>query len=198
MNRTWVFLLLALTACGDKEEEDDTGSTTDGGTTDGGTTDGGTSDGGTGDDIASLLTESGGCGDVFIWATSADQAWALTFRLENEMARRAHEAGGPLTESWDMALDYALAPSLSVQRGSDLRSAFCNDVSEPYEIDQEWWIAAGQVTLTVTPEGEPTSWGEYPAQATLTIEGATFTAADADPVSLSWLELAAAVGWLPG
>ncbi|MCK6504220.1 hypothetical protein L6R53_12600 [Myxococcota bacterium] len=200
MDRTLAILLLALVACGDKEEEDDTGAggSGDGGSADGGTGDGGAGDGGAAGDLAALLTETGGCGDVFLWAASADQAWALTFRLDAEMAERAHAAGGPLTSSWDMALDYGLAPSLSVQRGSDLRRAFCNDVSEPYEIDQEWWIAAGEVTLTLTPDGEPTDWGEYPCDAVLTIEGASFTAEGVDPVALPGFELRAAVGWMPG
>lgn len=206
MDRSIGILLLALVACGEKEEEDDTGTggmtdggAADGGTGDGGGTDGGATDGGaTGEDLAALLTESGGCGDVFLWSASADQAWALTFRYSAEMAERAHAAGGPLTERWDMALDYDLAPSLSVQRGSDLRRAFCNDVSEPYEIEQEWWIATGEVTLTLTPDGAPTDWGEYPCDAVLTIEGASFTAEGVDPVALPWFEAEAAVGWLPG
>jgi len=218
-------LLLALAlSCG--EDKPDTGGSSDGGALDGGGSDGGTTDGGGTDgggtdgggtdgggmdgggadgggdtgalDLAALLVDQGGCSDVFIWAASSDQAWALTFSDDSDMARRASEAGGTITETYDMAMDYGRSPTLGVQRGSDLRAAFCNDVVEPFTIDQQWWMTAGTVSISVTPTGAPKKWGAYPSTATLVLDGAIFTASGAEPVEIGHYEETVDVGWLPG
>lgn len=188
-------------ACGEPDEDDthttptdDTAATEDTGPTD-------TGDSGTTtlpEDIGALLVTSGGCSDAFIWGASADDTWALTFHDSSGIVSRAYEAEDTLTESYDMSMDYGQAPSLSVQHGYSLQNAFCNDVYEEPTIDAEWWIDAGTVTISVTPTGEATEWGEQPASATLTVDGATFSTSGLDPVQVEHVELTANIGWLPG
>ncbi len=212
MRHTLIIALgLTLAACSDKDDEDDgsgvvdeDGGATDGGSADGGTTDGGTTDGGSGDggssgsDIADLLVNSGGCSDAFIWATNTEQTWAMTYRDDSGIAERAHARGETVTDSYDMAMDHGLAPSVSVLQGSDLRSDFCNDVVKDFTVDQEWSMTAGIVTIEVTPTGEPKDWGAFPASATLTLDGAVFTTMDADPVEIGSWTTTVEIGWLPG
>lgn len=201
-------LSLSLLACGDKEEED-TSSATDGGAADGGATDGGAEDGGSGDggtedggatesDLTGVFTVSGGCSDTFIWATSEDQSWALWFRDDSDIVARAWAAGETQTDTYNLAKDYSLSPTVAVQRGSRLADAFCNDVPGEHEVEEEWYMTAGLVTISVTATGDKEPWGEIPAEATLTLQDAVFTTHGGEPVTLSTYETTVAVGWLPG
>ncbi len=202
----WLLVVAAalVVGCGDDDGGDDTGATGDGGVTDGGVGDGGAGDGGAGDggasatDIAALLTQTGGCSDVAIWATSADQSWALSVVDDSGMVQSAHDAGTTVTATWDMGMDLTEAPTVRVLQGSDLGVLFCNDVAEPYTIDHEWAMVGGTVTIAVTPTGSSKSPGDISADATLTLTDGVFSASDADDVVISSFETTVGVGWLPG
>ncbi len=92
------------------------------------------------------LTETGGCGDAFFWATTADGTRALVVTVE----LRDRSATGP-TEH-EVALP---DPSAEVElwEGTELTSMMCNDVVLG-EVTEEVPVTAGDVRITLQPRPE--------------------------------------------
>ena len=146
----------------------------------------------------STLEQRGGCGDAFLFASNPDDTVALFFSTR-QLAERAHEAGHPTTFSMDLASEEA---ALWVHGGENVSHSACNDaLSLQTRVARELRAVSGRVTVTVTPSGPPTPWGEFPADVTLHIEDATL-APDGDPeaeaVHLDSFEMNARIGWVIG
>jgi hypothetical protein len=92
------------------------------------------------------FTESGGCGDAYFWATTADERHALVLSV----ALRDRSATAPTV------LDFSLPdPEIDAHlwEGTRLGSRMCNDVIEG-ELTEEMPVVAGKGTITVQPPPE--------------------------------------------
>lgn len=195
-------ILLSLTACTGVKDAD-TGSA-DTGDTDTGDTD---TDSGDAqpepltDGFAAQLTNDVGCTDVSLYAYAPDGTVVLTFYVDGA-ATAAHDAGGPVSFTWDFPSDAADAPRLEVEQGTELDNLLCNDVIEGDPVVLRRWIpVAGTATLSVEPTGERTDWGEVPSLADLVLTDVAFVPEDAPdtaPVLLGELTITSGVGWMPG
>ncbi|GEM_PF-6159228 len=145
----------------------------------------------------------GGCGDVFIHGKNADDTVGLAFTdgLNLNLAEMAHQAG---TDTYTSIFDLAVSPdSLTITEGTNVTYESCNDALLPninVSITRTWKPISGTATITITPDGEPTAWGTYPANAVLVLEDVVLSPTDDDSVTVSLenMTITAAVGWLPG
>lgn len=162
--------------------------------------DSGDSDGGLEAGFEDDLGAGSGCVDVAIYASDADDELALNFSSSEGLAQQAHADGAPVTRTWDLASE--VPTKLNVTVGTHLTHPNCNDTPEyTAVIDGTWIPVDGTLRIEVTPTGQPTDWGEYPADAVLTFEGVEWIPAEdatATPVPMGSLSLEAHVGWLPG
>jgi hypothetical protein len=146
------------------------------------------------------LSAGSGCGDVVVYASNADDELALHFVSWEGLAEQAHADGAAVTRTWDLASE--VPTELNVTAGTHLTHETCNDALEYTPvIDGTWVPVAGTLTLVVTPAGDPTDWGAFPADAVLTFEDVEWVPEDdasATPVPMGSLTLEAHVGWLPG
>ena len=92
------------------------------------------------------FTRTGGCGDAFFWATTADGTNALVVSVE----LRDRSASEP-TEV-DLTLP---APAADVQlwTGTELTSMMCNDIVL-VEVTEETPVTEGEVRVTLQPRPE--------------------------------------------
>jgi hypothetical protein len=102
------------------------------------------------------LTQTGGCGDVFIWATNAEGTMGITIEWEGA-ARNAWAADG-----FEETAELPQAPvTVSLVAGQGLSRLYCNDVLEPgMSEDSRVPARSGSVELTVRPDAggfEPAS-----------------------------------------
>jgi hypothetical protein len=149
----------------------------------------------------STLQPAAGCGDMHIYAANADDTVALRLQLDGIVAE-AHDAGMPIERTY--AADDPLL-GLEVTFGSQLTVLDCNDAPVGEPDVQEHWVAsaaevesAGEVTITVTPDG-PDNEGH----ADVTITDLVISRDDADvldpPITAPSIQLFDVyVGWLPG
>lgn len=121
-----VVLMASLTGCG---EDGEPSSTTD--------------PGGPG---ALEFKHTGGCGDAYFWATTADDEHAVVVSVDLH-DRSATEPTVLEVELPDPAVEVEL------WEGTGLRSLMCNDVIEG-EVTDETPVAEGTLTVTVQPRPE--------------------------------------------
>lgn len=146
---------------------------------------------------ASALTETGGCGDVFMWAANAEHTMVLIFHSEQPLGQQTWDEGGQKT--WSLSLPEDASAELQV--GEDLVEPLCNDVAGgDTRVDARWEASAGASTLELEVSEDLQPWGEYPGSATLTLSELVFEASegDAQPRTLDSLSFSANVGWMPG
>lgn len=144
------------------------------------------------------LTETFGCGDIFIAARNEADTIALFYRHDGGAAQ-AHEQGEPVVFSLNIPDE---AVTLEAQLGTFLTMESCNDTVDMNRrpaVDVTYSAVSGTVVLTVTPTGEPSPW-ESPASADLTLTNVVFESTDGDhSVTVSTFEESGIhVGWLPG
>ena len=81
------------------------------------------------------------------------------------------------------------------------RYAACNDTiipgMEPVVI-HEWSATSGTVSVTVTPNGEATDWGEYPTDIEIIMESIEFSSEQGDSFTLPEKTITTFIGWMPG
>lgn len=146
------------------------------------------------------LSDEGGCADVVVYASDADDELALHFSSDEGLTEQAHAAGAVVTRTWDLASE--LPTELTVTVGTNLTHATCSDYIEYARvIDGTWIPVAGTLTLEVTPRTTSTGGGSLPADAVLTFEDVEWISSDdesASSIMMSSLSLQAHVGWWAG
>jgi hypothetical protein len=114
------------------------------------------------------FTESGGCGDVFMWATTPDGTLGITIQW-NEAASAAWEAGD-FSETAQLP-DAAIEVALVAGRGLSKRN--CTDILMPgIGEDSRAQAEAGTVEMTVRPDE---GGFEPAAHADVTLRDIVFT-----------------------
>jgi hypothetical protein len=126
------------------------------------------------------LTASGGCGDAFLWATTAEGDVAVTVSTE----ARDRSAAGPTTIDFDLP-----DPEVTVEvlRGEDLARNFCNDVILPSSRPTDTRRAtAGTGAMVLDPPKDPGSYdncgtasGRLRLRGLVAEDGTTFAPIDA-------------------
>lgn len=142
------------------------------------------------------LTYDGGCADVVLYAWRPDDTLALFFRTTG-VAEAAHAAGEATTFSWTLPDD---ALDLHLEQGEHLTEITCSDVIEYHPVVTAAWTAvSGTATLTVTPTGDATPWGEYPSLGELQITDIVLQSAEGgEDLPLESFAISSGIGWLPG
>lgn len=138
------------------------------------------------------LTETGGCGDVVVFARDPDRHVGLMVRTDDALVSSI-----PESMTYDLtSAESATARWLTAYQGVEVGEIWCNDVSTGAEqLERSWSAVAGAMTVDVTPDG---SGGGL---ADVAITGATLQADDdaeatVELASFAWTGIA--VGWLPG
>jgi hypothetical protein len=192
-----MLLPILILACGDKDDDtggsDDTGEMVD--DTGGG---GGATSLSAG--FESEFGDGAGCADLVMYAQSPSDELAVHLQVSESLAQQAHTEGAAVTRVWDLSVE---APDvLKVVAGTHVSHLLCNDALEFEPVLERTWVPnTGTATLVVTPNGEPTDWGAYPADAVFSLEGVSWVPHDApaeEPVPMSDWSIDAYVGWLPG
>jgi hypothetical protein len=135
-----------------------------------------------------------GCGDVFVYAASADESKALFVVFRGELAAEATQTQQTVERSYTLP-----HPDIDVyaQWGSELTVDTCTDVfTGAPVVNGEATAIDGTVHLTLEPTGPYQPW-DMPSHATVELDGVSLQAPGGRIRSLS-TTLEAAVGWLPG
>ncbi|MCA9572626.1 MAG: hypothetical protein KC656_32520 [Myxococcales bacterium] len=141
-----------------------------------------------GEALASALTTRGGCGDLVVYAASADHTLLLRVDAPGLVAE-AREAGTSVFRTVTLP-DPAV--TVLLDQGGSVDDAICDDVIENGgpQVRRTLEAVSGTAMVTVRPDGE----GRADVQLTdVGLEG------DGGAVTLpafSWTDVA--VGWLPG
>lgn len=143
------------------------------------------------------LTDQGGCGDVFLYARAPDNGEGLWVRIGGDLVAGAYAEGQrSLDRSYTLPDD---AVDLRYELGAGVASRYCNDVVEPYEIEEAWRPVGGTVSLTLVLTGdEPQAW-DMPAEASLLLEAVELRGeSSGEAFEIDEMSIEARVGWLPG
>ena len=147
------------------------------------------------------LTTVGGCSDYFVY-THDDIDTQTIHVIGSGLAQQAHEQGEPLSISYSINPDTDdIQPTIRFQTGENLNHASCNDAiipgMEPV-VNHEWTALSGTVLVTVTPNGDATDWGEYPADIEIIMENIEFSDEQGDSFILPEKTITTSIGWMPG
>lgn len=148
-------------------------------------------------DFESTLGDGYGCGDYVLSAANTEDTTGLIVSGIG-LAQQAHEIGEAITIGYDLP---AKDIHIVAQVGEHITSEICNDtpVVEPV-IELSYTPTAGSVTVTITPEGEPSAHGGFPASIEVVFDNVELSE-DTEthvPVIIESLSLTAGIGWLPG
>jgi len=175
---------------GNTTEAPDAGTTTE------------TTDGGTQAALPWDFTSFGGCGFVYIHGKNTENTVGLHFDdgdLNSAVAAyESSDAGIAFTTVFNLATD---PDRLRIEEGANITHESCNDAFFlTVTIDRTWRPVSGTATLTVTSDGEATTWGEYPAGAVLILENVVLSPTDDATVTktIESLTIEVSVGWMPG
>ncbi len=141
--------------------------------------------------------EPGGCEDMVLYGRSPDRtvSFFVSTGPDIEQVADAQSAGEPVIVEYDIS-ELEL---VEVQVGENLTFATCDDVSEPFVVQQRWRATAGTVTIEVVPEADPPQFGTL-GYATVSMGGLEVQivgGTSEDTVEDFTLENVA-VGWIPG
>ena len=204
-------LMLLLFACGEKTEDTAAAEPVAEPPTEGPSPGEGGPSGSTDVDLSGQLTRYIGCGDMYVFASNEEDSWSLQVSAIG-LVQSAFDAASEQSISVDIGtIAETDGPyEVGLNQGQNLTHASCNDAIDPgieIVVDKEYYPTSGQLELSVVPTGEATSWGELPAEATLSITDAVFCAdsesssdggAAPDCVFLPSLSFSVSVGWFPG
>ena len=154
------------------------------------------------DPNTTTLTQSGGCGDYFAYVANPEDT--VTLQIYGfGLAEQAHLEGGPITVSYAINPETDdIQPVIKFKEGERLNYDSCNDALDPNMmpvIAVERTAISGTVTITVTPTGEATEWGGFPATIDIDIQNMDLLSPELIPgVFIETLSFSADIGWLPG
>ena len=145
----------------------------------------------------------GGCGDVYIHGRNQDDTVGIEFTdgLNLNLAEMAHNTGSDTSTT---VFNLEVSPdTLTITEGTHVTYESCNDALDPsinVTTQRIWKPISGTATITLTPDGEPTAWGAYPAIAVLVLENVVMSPTDDSTVTINLenLTITTFVGWLPG
>lgn len=139
----------------------------------------------------SELTETGGCGDVVVFARDPDHRVGLMLRVDDALVSSV-----PESKAYDLASPESASERwLTAYQGVEIGELWCNDVSTGAEVLKRSWVAtAGTATVQVTPDGAGGGLAD------VTITDAELQADDDGTTvalpSFTWSGIV--VGWLAG
>ena len=157
-------------------------------------------------DLPEVLNHPSGCADFVFFDRNDEDSLSLEVSGSG-LAEATHSAGEPMSYSYDLS---DLPDDIVVEHltGLNLTHDICNDAIDSNietEIDSVFIPVSGTLTLTVTPTGEATDWGEYPAEIEVNIQMADFCMdiGNGDTHHENCLNVDsytadAMIGWLPG
>lgn len=141
------------------------------------------------------LTETGGCGDIFVFASNEDDSISLSFRADG-LVEEALAAGGETTTPIVLS-DGNDGYVVTATTGRSTSADFCTDVVvDPPLISTTWRSISGTVTVTIDPGDRPEG-----SRASVLFENVVLepVALAEDVVTIERFEIIdVAVGWLPG
>lgn len=146
------------------------------------------------------LTKFGGCADMFMYAYSDSDEMGLFISVSGIVQQAFDSGDDTSTFSIDVGSGDDQA-RVVLQAGERISTEACNDAviyDQRPEVAEELTATAGTLTFQITPDGEPTDWGELPADAVLLLNEVEFTTVQGDTVTIDDWGFAAYVGWLPG
>ena len=148
------------------------------------------------------LTQSGGCGDYFAYVANPEDTATLQI-YGFGLAEQAHLEGGPITVVYTINPETDdIQPVITFKEGERLNYDSCNDALDPNlmpVVAVERTAISGTVTITVTPTGEATEWGGFPATIDIDIQNMDLLSPELIPgVFIETLSFSADIGWLPG
>ena len=144
------------------------------------------------------LTNIYGCGDIAMYAASADGTVRVRFAAEDLVA--AAYAG---TTSVSATLPDA-AFDLALEQGRALDEGGCTDLVEyvngqpVVQVDLTWEVVSGSLALEITPNAAEYQECNADADAVLTLDQVVFEAPTGEQLTLEHLEMPANVGWCAG
>jgi len=154
--------------------------------------------GGLEDGFETSLTSQTSCADILMAARNEDDSIALIFRVEG-LSAEAHSQNSTITREFTFASDVY---QVEVRTGTHVSDLICDDVGEQgSDIRSTYVPISGSGTLSVTPDGEQTSYGSYPGHATVELNELVLENQDdpSDTVPLPhYLWENVSIGWLPG
>ena len=148
------------------------------------------------------LTESSGCADYFAYAFNPEDTRTVQISGMG-LAEQAHQQGAALEISYTINPETDdIQPLVMYKEGERLNYESCNDALDPNMmpiITAEYMAIAGTVTITVTPNGEATDWGEFPATIEITMQDMELLSTELqNSIFIENFTFLAGIGWLPG
>jgi hypothetical protein len=122
----------------------------------------------------------------------------LSFWVNTAPAKQAHENNKTMTFEFDLSEDSATA---IIELGTFIHQDACDDaieVGKEKALEYTYTATSGSATLTLTPEGETTDWGFYPALATLQLNDVVLSYQQFNVDMESFYIDEVFVGWLAG
>jgi hypothetical protein len=190
---TLILTTTLLFACGEKESDTATGDT---------------SSEDTGNifsfDPTDDLENPSGCSDFLFFDRNADDSIVVELQGQG-LAEAAHANEEAISVSYDIA-DLPEDVRLTIKFGTNLSHELCNDA--PYLeviVDDSFIPVNGTLTMTVTPNGDSTGMGDFPAELDVQIENSDFCADIGNGEThhencfgVDNYTAIASIGWLPG
>lgn len=138
----------------------------------------------------------GGCGDVFIHASTAADDKAFFISLTGALAQAAHDAGADMTHTFMLPDPDA---DVTLQWGTNITHAACNDALWlPITVDGEAVAVGGTLVVELAPDLSSAYGIDIPTDATVRLEDVVFEDA-AGRTRTFTVDLGTIhVGWLPG
>ena len=152
------------------------------------------------------LGNPSGCSDFLFFDSNEDDSIVLEFQGQG-LAEAAHTNGESQTIEYDLE-ELPEELRLEVNFGTNLSHALCNDALDPTiesVVNTSYIPVNGTLNILVTPNGEPSEVGEYPAEIQIQIQQADFCSDTGggephheDCFNVSSYSGSAFIGWLPG
>lgn len=146
-------------------------------------------------DFAAQLTAQRGCGDMTVYAHSADDTLALIVEIDG-IAEAAHSVGEPLRNTYD--LSEANGPLVEALLGEELTIDLCTDALTGTTWVADAYVAvSGTAIIDVVPTDTATDF-TFPADATIELTNVVFRRDDGAEYTLPSFTLSANIGSFGG